>query len=359
LSRADAVAKVALMTRDSQNPVTPFEESPFVDAVKRNPLMAMFFMFQGQPSVSQNILLRLGTQAKAAGRRGDKAEQRRLLRQMTWAAGGLATNAAVTVAFRSAMRVAKVAGVAALLSGKWKEDDEDEDRMTGVVVDAASDLMNTAVPGTGMLAQNILAPVMMRDPYTLQSTVGAVATNLSRGWKHGVALGKEGFDPDHAIAAGAELMRGLGAILGLPTEGVKEALELTGTMPKPDFSQRHNVAKHFARYGGESGDQIKAYIDKFYEANPDSTLGLGLPGKTFTVRGERYEFTDEEHDAIVQKAMARAARRIGTVDPESTSDRKMERIKRVLQMAVDYERNRVIRQIPRSELAERKKKKVK
>jgi hypothetical protein len=349
LSRSEAVAKVSLMTRESQNPTSPFEESPFVDTVKGNPLGAMFLMFQGQPNVAQNIILRKAVEAKQAARAGDKRKANAIRGEIAWAINGLAMNAALTVGFRAALFALRGGG----------KDDDDKKRAADAAVDVATDLANTVAPGTGMMVQNLAAPLFDRDPFVLQSTVGAVATNLVRASRQGGELLREGWDEDRAIAMTTELVRGVGALLGAPTEGLKQALELTGTMPKPDFSQRHNVAKHFARYGGESGDQIKAYIDKFFEANPDSTLGLGLPGKTFTVRGERYEFTDEEHDAIVQKAMARAARRIGTVDPESTSDRKMERIKRVLQMAVDYERNRVIRQIPRSELAERKKKKVK
>lgn len=55
---ATAIQRVSDITRKTQNPVTALEESPFVDAVKKNPLAALAFMFTSQINVSRNMLQR-------------------------------------------------------------------------------------------------------------------------------------------------------------------------------------------------------------------------------------------------------------------------------------------------------------
>ena len=55
-SKKKAIDYVARKTRDTQNPVTPLEESPFTSAAKRSPLISVLLPFMSQPNMIRNQL---------------------------------------------------------------------------------------------------------------------------------------------------------------------------------------------------------------------------------------------------------------------------------------------------------------
>jgi hypothetical protein len=211
VSSAEAVQTAEDITRATQNPSTPLEESAAYTAIKGASLGWMF-PFLGQPMVSRNLVVRDYLLLKNAGDKGDK----RMIRQMRGALAatiiGLVGNVVLEQAVRALVRKLS----------RPPPDDEPElsEKALSVLMDSASSVADFLIPGTGKVIDGIQTMVSMRQPRD-SSFIGGIISKVSSGYRR-VANPydrDDDYDPAKMEKGVMDLMEATGNIVGGPVGG--------------------------------------------------------------------------------------------------------------------------------------------
>lgn len=207
-TEARAIERVAEITRRTQNPITPLEESDFIDQVKRSPYAAAIWMFHGQLNIMRNML---GT-----------AIAERNPQQIAAVSGLLILNSALLIVARELWRGS--------LRGFSEEEDKRKrrdlpDHLTQMLSDAA----NMLAPGAGDVLIGPMIRVLRHKPYfdgsTWQENMGRAIVWLPADIKNAVLAEDPKTAKRRWFKVSRDVSRILGTGLGLPFPLVSDTAE--------------------------------------------------------------------------------------------------------------------------------------
>ena len=224
MSRKEAIDLAIEITRDTQNPSTPLEETIMYRDIKRTGFVGVFLPFLGQPAVIADYLGREYDMARHEAKTNKVAAAKRLGVAMT----GVVITGLYAVLQRAIVRAA---------SRGFKGDDDDkilgvERTWVRLFQDAMQELSDIVVPGLGRtldlpfaLAESSLtgkrsAFSKMQRP---GSTFGRVSSALWQFSREATEALQEGNAEWHEIEQMASsLNNSLGVLVGSPTGGLEQ-----------------------------------------------------------------------------------------------------------------------------------------
>ncbi|MDD5707364.1 MAG: hypothetical protein PHR35_15685, partial [Kiritimatiellae bacterium] len=221
-SEADAIHAVSRMTRDTQNPSTPLEETGLHTAV-RSAGLGWFLPFLGQPTVMWDLVKAEYLKSKASG----------TWRGFRTAAAGAIVACLFSVALRALVRrVSK-----GLMDG---DDDDERDRdaeLANTVLDLTGELSASLMPGADQVIQGLVRPILawstgnrsFMPPMATDSTLfGQISVSGDSIGKAIVraAEGKD-FTEEQVEKLVMDIHRLVGMATGLPTGGLEQAARVT------------------------------------------------------------------------------------------------------------------------------------
>jgi len=218
MSQADAVRTVSRLTRLTQNPSTPLDETTQYTSIRSGGLGFMM-PFTGQPAVLWNYV---------------KAEHIKARRSGNWGPFRAALTGAVSATlFSVALRMVLRRASKGLMDG----DDDDEKELNretaNTILDLAGEFSGAVMPGGDQLAQAFLRPAIAYalNDRSLASVPPGDSTLLSRVMESGYRMWKvpwrvargEAWTEEQVEKLFIDAHRLIGMTTGLPTGGIEQA----------------------------------------------------------------------------------------------------------------------------------------
>jgi len=218
MSQADAVREVSRLTRLTQNPSTPLEETTQYSAI-RSAGLGFALPFQGQPSVLWDWV---------------KAEHIRARRSGDWRPFRAALSGALSATlFSVALRLLVRRAAKGLMDGDDDDDKALQAEAANTILDLAGELSGAVMPGGDQVAQGLLRPALsyamsdrslMAVPPGDSTLLGQIGESARRLGSAGLRLARgDDWSEEQVEKLLMDMHRLVGMTTGLPTGGIEQA----------------------------------------------------------------------------------------------------------------------------------------
>ena len=231
-SRAEAIDLAVTITRDTQNPSTPMEDTIMYRDIKRSAFTGVFLPFLGQPTVIADYV---GRQIDIA-RDEAKTDKAAAAKRIAIATLGASLTGIYAVLQRAIVRAASK-GV--LGDDEEKEEKEKDRELFRRLMDSTQELADIIFPGTGRaldLPHAVIESAISgrRDAFrNLQrpgNVLGRISTSFYQAIRELMEAGQtKDIDFHEAEKIGSALNRSVGALTGLPGGGIEQAVRVGKT----------------------------------------------------------------------------------------------------------------------------------
>jgi len=259
-SRAEAIQLAEKITRDTQNPSTPMEDTIMYRDIKKSAFTGLFLPFLGQPTVIADYVGRQIDIARDEAKTDKVAAAKRI---------AIATLGASLTGIYAVLQRAVVRAASKGLLGGDDEDEKEKDReFFRKMIDTTQELADIIFPGTGRALDLPVAVVESaisgkRDAFrNLQrpgNILGRISVSFIQATREIMEAGQtKDIDFNEVEQIASALNRSVGAIAGSPGGGIEQAVRvgkgITGSRP---FGKAEKAKATSRRRSGRRSKQRK------------------------------------------------------------------------------------------------------